>query len=130
VEEFDNSPLVRTDYSNDEAWASLVRSATAASPDGFKAALRIVDESAYEGAEPESLATLDWHGSAVLFVADAHAQSHADQPILCVDLMEGGGSFRCIPSELWGVENNLRLANMDFRDFAENAAADGVFRGF
>ncbi|HEX3920899.1 MAG TPA: hypothetical protein VHY31_01265 [Streptosporangiaceae bacterium] len=28
------------------------------------------------------------------------------------------------------VENNLRLANMFFREFADHADPDGVFRGF
>lgn len=42
----------------------------------------------------------------------------------------GGRTFRIIPSEMWGIENNLSIANMDFRDFADSADADGVFRGF
>ena len=48
-----------------------------------------------------------------------------------VDLYdEPGRTFRVIPRELWGVENNLSLANMDYSDFADNVDADGVFRGF
>jgi hypothetical protein len=35
-----------------------------------------------------------------------------------------------VPAELWSVENNLSLANMDFHQFADNVAPDGVFRGF
>jgi uncharacterized protein DUF6924 len=31
---------------------------------------------------------------------------------------------------MWGVENNLSLANMDFEEFADSVDADGVFRGF
>jgi hypothetical protein len=31
---------------------------------------------------------------------------------------------------MWGVGNNLSLANMDFHEFADNADPDGVFRGF
>jgi hypothetical protein len=31
---------------------------------------------------------------------------------------------------MWGVENNLTIANMDFDDFAGAVQADGVFRGF
>ena len=29
-----------------------------------------------------------------------------------------------------GVENNLSISNMDFYEFADNADADGIFRGF
>jgi hypothetical protein len=35
-----------------------------------------------------------------------------------------------IPAELWSVEINLAIANMDFEEFAENTDADGVLRGF
>jgi hypothetical protein len=38
--------------------------------------------------------------------------------------------FRCIPAEMWGVENNLNIANMDWEDFADEVDADGIFRGF
>jgi hypothetical protein len=31
---------------------------------------------------------------------------------------------------MWGVENNLSLANMDWEDFAATVDEDGVFRGF
>jgi hypothetical protein len=57
--------------------------------------------------------------------------SDAEQPVLVVDLCEQPGrTFRVIPREMWGVENNLSIANMDYDDFANSADADGVFRGF
>jgi Domain of unknown function (DUF6924) len=68
--------------------------------------------------------------------------SSPDHPILVVDLSDtylsvaefpeiaGRTPFRCIPSELWGVDNNLNIANMDWEDFAGAAGEDGVFRGF
>jgi hypothetical protein len=31
---------------------------------------------------------------------------------------------------MWGVENNLSLANMDFSEFANHTDPDGVFLGF
>jgi hypothetical protein len=42
----------------------------------------------------------------------------------------GRTPFRCISSELWGVDNNLNISNMDWEDFAGAAGKDGVFRGF
>ena len=131
MEEFDSSPLVRTDFSNDAAWDSLIAVASNRSPDGFQALLRVVEDSACEGVRPEHLVGQDWQNASILFVADAEAQSHSEQPILCVDLIENPGrSFRCVPAELWGVENNLRLGNMDFEEFAEATDPDGIFRGF
>ena len=43
---------------------------------------------------------------------------------------EPGRTFRVIPSEMWSVENNLSIANMDFAEFADAVDEDGVFRGF
>ena len=59
----------------------------------------------------------------------AHAMM---EPLNCVvDLhAELGRPFRVIPPEMWGVENNLSIANMDFYEFADKAEPDGVFRGF
>jgi hypothetical protein len=31
---------------------------------------------------------------------------------------------------MWGVENNLSLANMDFAEFADATDPDGIFCGF
>ncbi|GAB4214988.1 MAG: hypothetical protein OHK0012_14070 [Synechococcales cyanobacterium] len=57
--------------------------------------------------------------------------SNPEQPILVVDLIhEPGRTFRVIPGEIWAVENNLSIANMDFHDFANSVDPDGVFRGF
>jgi len=32
--------------------------------------------------------------------------------------------------ELWSVDNNLNLANVDWDEFADNVDRAGVFRGF
>ena len=54
-----------------------------------------------------------------------------EKTLLVVPRAEEPGRFiRVVVSEAWGPENNLRLANMDFVEFAEAADADGVFRGF
>ena len=41
-----------------------------------------------------------------------------------------GATFRCVPSAVQAVENNLSIANMDFEEFAGAVDEDGVFRGF
>ena len=35
-----------------------------------------------------------------------------------------------MPSEMWGVENNLSIANLEFDEFVDAADPDGVFRDF
>jgi hypothetical protein len=69
--------------------------------------------------------------------------THPDRPILAVNLydwVEGledqgrgpryGDTFRVVPAELWSVQNNLSLPNMEWEEFADNVDGDGIFRGF
>ena len=126
-----DTPLIRTDFSDDRAWQALAVAAAAPNVDGFRARLAIVDERGFTGAAPEELAALaQGSGHACLIVADAVAIAHDEHPLLCIELAVPQRSFRVIPAELWGVENNLSLANMDFEDFAEAVDEGGVFRGF
>jgi hypothetical protein len=67
---------------------------------------------------------------AIFFVADTITVEHRDRPILCIDLLASRKPFRVVPSELWAVENNLSLANMDYEEFADALDAEGIFRGF
>ena len=68
----------------------------------------------------------------MLFIADSTTVNSPDHPVLVVDLRGDMGKrpFRCVPSELWGVDNNLNIANMDWEDFAGAVDEGGVFRGF
>ena len=129
--EGDASPLVRTDFTSDAAWRHLVELACKTSPDGFQARLRLVEDRRFDGADTASLVAADWQGAVVLFVADAHAMDDCECSLLCVDLSKRPGrAFRCVPGALWGVENNLRLGNMDFEEFVEAAGSGDTFRGF
>lgn len=60
------------------------------------------------------------HGVPVLFIADSTTLNSPDHPILVVDLRDSSGRppFRCLWSELWGVDDNLNIANMDWDEFA------------
>jgi hypothetical protein len=65
-----------------------------------------------------------------LFVVDRVSLAGPDRPILCVDLADQPGrAFRVTSTEMWSVENNLSLANMDLNDFSSSVDKDGVFRG-
>ena len=138
--------LVRTDFTDDEGWARLVQEATTPSPEGFEANVRPFSDPAADGAAWETLrdtamAAASEEYSSVLFVADTATIASPDQPNLVVSTSRfyrdrhpeefaAMRPFRCIPSELWSVENNLNLANMDWHDFARRVNGAGVFRGF
>ncbi|WUQ83407.1 hypothetical protein OHA16_10740 [Kitasatospora purpeofusca] len=67
----------------------------------------------------------------LLVLADTVALGSAELPVVVVDLWgEPGRSVRVVAAELWGIENNLSIANMDFDDFARAVDQDGVFRDF
>ncbi len=128
------SLLVRTDFRDDAAWQALQTECTATYEDDFRAELRPVSDPAFDGADWETLwkavpANPD-DGAAVLFIADTTAFDTPDHPIQVINLIEVDAPIRCIPAELWGVENNLNVGNMDWSDFAGSVGPDGVFRGF
>lgn len=129
----DNSLLLRTDFSDNKAWSSLCAAVQVPSDEGFLARLDCVSDRAYDGLTVEQLVALAPKGGdhTFAFVADRVALTSPEQPVLVVDLNdEPGRTFRVVPRELWGVENNLSIANMDYCEFADSTDADGVFRGF
>lgn len=103
------------------------------SEDGFRAYIQPINDPAFAGITWEAVKAAlptDNQRAAVLFVADSVALTLPDHPILVVDLLGDRQPFRCIPSELWAVDNNLNLANLDWGDFAGSADEGGIFRGF
>ena len=128
----EDSLVLRTDFSDDSAWASIC--AAIRQPVGeSRAYVDFVSDPAYDGLTAERLAALapEDHDRTFAFVVDRVALEHPEHPILVVDLYdEPGRTFRVIPSQVWSVENNLSIANMDFEEFAEAVDGDGVFRGF
>jgi hypothetical protein len=131
----DGSLLVRTDFSNDAEWQQLTDDVQRENEDGFRAYVEPVNDPAFDGASWEAVKAAvpaNENGAAVLFIADVRTMSSPDRPIVVVDLVDDGGKtpFRSIPSELWSIDNNLNIANMDWEEFAGAADEDGVFRGF
>jgi hypothetical protein len=124
----ENTPLVRTDFSNAEAWTALKEIVTTPNADGFQAYVDIIDDPAFDGATFDVPASRpDNH--ALLIIADRATLTDADHPFLCIH--NASGEQVCvIARELWSIENNLSIANMDFDEFVKAAGTDGVFRGF
>jgi hypothetical protein len=130
----DHTPVIRTDFSDDRAWTQVRTALNTPTTEGFLATVEFIDQRRYDGATVERLLPLfppSVH-RAIAFVADSATLQRPDHPLLVVDLLgeHRGRTFRVIPSEAWGVENNLSLANMDWEEFADHVDADGVFRGF
>lgn len=129
----ESSLLVRTDFTDDAAWQRVRSAALAESADGFRAYVTVIDERAYDGAAWDDVRQAAMAGgqhAAVLFIAD-HSALGKDHPIQVLDLSrESRAPFRCIARELWSVDNNLNIANMDWEEFADNTDGDGIFRGF
>ena len=129
----DHSLLLRTDFSDDAAWAALCEAVQEPSEEGFKAFVDCVSDPAYGGLTAEQLVALAPKGDdrSFAFIADRTTFTDPERPVLVVDLYdEPGRTFRVIPREMWGVENNLSIANMDYHEFADSVDPDGVFRGF
>jgi len=128
-----NPVLLRTDFSDDAAWAALCKAAQAPSDDDFRANIDCVSDRSFAGLAAEQVVALVQHGSShsFAFLADRLTVANPERPVLVVDLAhEPGRTFRVIPSQMWAVENNLSLANMEYSEFADNVDPDGVFRGF
>jgi hypothetical protein len=128
----DRSLLVRTDFSDDPAWELLADDAQRENQDGFRAYVEPISDPSFDGAGWEAVKAAvpsNDNGAAVLFVADAVALASLDRPILVVDLLASRTPFRSLPSELWAIDNNLNIANMDWEEFADRVDDNGVFRG-
>ena len=126
-----HTPLVRTDFSQEPAWHEVIDAVNRDWEDGFRAIVTVIDDPAYEGWTTERLvASFSAGGHSIILVADATTMAHPERLVLCADLVSSGKSFRVTLPELWAVENNLSLANLDYDDFAGSTDADGVFRGF
>jgi hypothetical protein len=127
--------LVRTWFGDEDAWQRLVTDVQTPSEDGFLATVTFVDDAAFEGMTAEGLAAAQADSSFVSFLADELALSSDGYPIPAVWVFRGTSElehqpFRVVATELWGVENNINLRNMDWDDFARSVDDDGIFRGF
>ncbi|AWL87824.1 hypothetical protein BF14_019520 [Streptomyces griseus] len=147
------APLViRTDYTDHAAWGEIV-AALARAVEGerdWEAAVHFVEDRRWDGVtgdEALAAAARDEELS-VVFLADEVTMRSPLRPLLALDLgvdddedldpvyyQELIGSpppreVRVVPEAVHMVHGNLQLANVDFAEFVEDAAADpdGVLR--
>ena len=142
--------LIRTDFTDDLKWESLVSMIDKPARienefvmfesqgptemiDEFKANVTCVDDKQFVGMSINRLVSMYpiERNHMFFFVADTKTLSHPELPVIAVNLSEEvGQTFRVIPSEMWGVENNLSICNMEFNEFKGAIDPDGIFRGF
>ncbi|MEU5760119.1 hypothetical protein [Nocardia sp. NPDC047648] len=129
------SLLVRTDFTDDVAWAQTLAAVIASYDEDTMTELTPVDDVSFDGLTPADLADLV-DGRTYVFLADATTMTDPEHPLLAVDTSDedargdGDPVFRIAPTAMAEVEVNFLLANMDFEDYADGVDDDGVFRGF
>lgn len=143
------TPVVRTDFSDDEAWELVVYELTKPDDDGVEAHVTPVEDRALANVTGDVLGgAFDGQGMSYgyLVLADARSMAEAAAGVdLTVDYVDlsisdledaelgesfPGRTFRCAARQFPSVEVNLSIANVKFAEVADNVAADGVFRGF
>ena len=129
-----NVMLLRTDYTNNEKWKSLKAEISTPDPEyGFLANITFYENPKFDNLPLEILLPKlsKNYKHPIILIADQTTFNDDDKTILCVDLIELPGQYlRVIPSEVWSIENNLSIYNMEFQDFADCQDEHGVFRGF
>jgi hypothetical protein len=131
-------PVVRTDFSDDTAWAHLMVEIASPTEEGFEAGVEFIEDRTLQGFDeaalvrsfPREYPTRYRHP--VIFVADSVTFASSDHPLLVIDLHQDRTDepFRSTPRQIQAIENNLSISNMDFFEFSAAADTDGVFRGF
>jgi Domain of unknown function (DUF6924) len=138
-----SSHLVRTDFASSDAWEQVREQAQDVYAEGGRTQMNTGSVPASCRSATRRLTALagkQWKLPCPHTVSPppscpsrtAFTLSSPEHPILAVDLSGNPGkpAFRCIPSHLWSVENNLNLGNMDWREFADATDDNGIFRGF
>src|SRR5215475_14490533 len=109
----DDTPLLRTDFSDEKAWDSARTVIEQPVEDEFLAYVSYVDDPAYGDLTPEQILALvpEEYDHAIVVVADRTALASPEVPFLVLDLAEERGrQVRVIAEELLSIENNLSIA--------------------
>ncbi|SHJ10722.1 hypothetical protein SAMN05421803_103452 [Nocardiopsis flavescens] len=133
--------LVRTDFSDDAAWAALVELVRHPGEEGFGDIvddfgdnIDFVDDPAFGGASPEQLMAAVLSGpeetdlsANLVLIGDAAAMSGPDRSLAGISLLEGPGCPFRVPAVIAGIMVvNLALANMDLDDYVDVPPRDLV----
>ncbi|MDX2708807.1 hypothetical protein PV350_39055 [Streptomyces sp. PA03-6a] len=134
----DDTLLIRTDFSDQTAWQALHTAITTPNEDGFLPNVHVVDDPAYSDLTTEQVISLVPAVDSLLIVADKTTLTTPDMPLLAVltyeedddEAEQDHDELRVIAAELWSIESNISLGNMDWEEFVDAAGDDGIFRSF
>ncbi|WP_168585829.1 hypothetical protein [Saccharopolyspora sp. ASAGF58] len=133
----ENDLLVRTDFTDDAAWTSLVERVCRPGRghndviDDFSDYVDFVDDPAFAGATPEQVMAEVRDSdteeeemiSDVVLIADATTMREPGHRVLVVPLVDQVGfAFRVDPEVVGGMVVNLALGNMDIDDWRDDEA--------
>ena len=132
IPETENAAIIRTDFTDDSKWQSLVE--TVSEERDFSIFnMTILDDHTFDGKSVEELLKMipEDYPHAFLMIADADAINQTDHPIVVVDLLDDRGKqFRAIANCVSAIDSNLSIGNMGFEEFANCVDDAGVHRGF
>jgi hypothetical protein len=137
--------VIRTDFSDEGRWAAICDMIAAEQRD-FEFVKYVSEIRRKDQAIVDLVRSLpDSYPGMFCFVVDRQCIENPEHPILVVGFYPSDGesfdrlprntpekdiaTFRALPSQIWAIQANLSLANMDFEEFAGAIDADGVFRG-
>jgi hypothetical protein len=124
LRETDFSPVVRTDFTDDEAWQALLGEIG----DGWVTLM--ADPSHRDLSVPELTALVPADRRyPVLVVADRVTFASDERPLLLIDVKdEPGRAFRAVPDAFRFAIGNLAIQNQSFEDFLNRLDDSGVYR--
>jgi hypothetical protein len=130
-----NDPIVlRTDFSNEKEWKTICGEIVTPNPEfGLIPNVVFASDTSFQDYTEEQLLSdsTSTYNHAFIFIVDKITMTDTEHPILCLGLKHNRGlKLRTMPSEMWGIENNLSISNMDFEEFSSAVDKDGIFRGF
>ncbi|MFE8950682.1 DUF6924 domain-containing protein [Streptomyces sp. NPDC007856] len=124
LRETDYSPLLRTDFTDDEAWQALLDEV------GEDWVTVMADPSHRDLSVPELTALVsDSRRYPVLVVADRVTFSSDEHSLLLIDVQEKPGrTFRAVPDAFQSAIGNLAIQNQSFDDYLNSLDDSGVYR--
>ncbi|MEU0302601.1 hypothetical protein ABZ252_24495 [Streptomyces sp. NPDC006175] len=122
--ETDYSPLLRTGFTDDDAWQALLDEIV----DEW---MTVLPDSGHRGLSVQELVALVPDGSCypVLIVADDATFSSTERSLLLIDVdEEPGRTFRAVPDAVQSVNSNLSIQNQSFGDYLDSLGDSGIYR--
>jgi len=112
--------VLRTDFSNQNAWDSIC--AAIRRPNDayhFIAYVDFMDDEGYSGINKEQLLTLitENYNHSFIIIIDETTISHPDHPLLIIDLIDDGtgNEFRALPAQVQAIEITCRSETWTLR---------------